>query len=226
MKEVVVFAKAPVPGMVKTRLAATVGPDTAAKGHRAFITDLLSMLGGLDAKTVLAVGSKADLDHDAFHNLGDVEIVVQPEGDLGERLSEITRLRFDGGASRVLLIGTDSPTLGRLQIENAFDALQTHEVALGPTFDGGYYLLGLKKFNEHLFKGIPWSTSEVANATLDALINQELSVQILEYWYDVDTNEDLRFLRFQLKAFLCDDSRTEPLPQATIAWLNELDQRH
>jgi len=223
----VVFAKAPVAGKVKTRLGAVIGMEQAATGHAAFIKDLLATLSRLDARVVLAVGAPEDVQHPAFSGLEGVEVVVQPQGSLGDRLNEVIAARFYAGAQQVLVVGTDSPTLGLDVFQDAFERLGRFDVVLGPSFDGGYYLLGSSTHYPELFEDISWSTSKVALETLRAAQDLELKTTLLPFWYDIDTIEDLEFLRFHLAGILCHDAGTDgglelPFP-ATSRWLQELE---
>ena len=226
MNEIVVFAKAPVPGKVKTRLGSVIGMEQAARGHAAFIKDLLTTLSRSESGVVVAVGAAEDLEHPAFSQIG-AELVVQPTGTLGDRLKGVIGERFLAGAQKVLVVGTDSPTLRLDLFHEAFALLDQQDVVMGPSFDGGYYLLGTSAHYPELFENISWSTSEVASQTLNAAQSLKLKTRLLEFWYDVDTIEDLKFLRFHLMGFLCHDARLDgcselPFP-ATSQWLSELE---
>jgi rSAM/selenodomain-associated transferase 1 len=226
---IVVFAKIPVPGQVKTRLAARIGNEAAAEGHAAFIRDILTLVASVECSRWLALGNGTPSDHSAFENAEEqgFHFISQPPGDLGQRLASVTNTCFEQGASKVLVIGTDSPTLPKQILDDAFDALDEHDVVLGPSFDGGYYLIGLKATCPSLFEGIAWSTDAVAMQTVKAAQHAGLNLSLLPFWYDVDTFEDLRFLRFHLVGFLCHDRRANgnfrlPCP-ATQRWLAELE---
>ena len=107
---------------------------------------------------------------------------------------------WDEGGERVVLMGSDSPTLPIQYVHDAFAALQRAEVVLGPTSDGGYYLIGLQRPNRHLFEGIQWSTSRVWGQTIEILERLGCSHETLPKWYDVDDHSDLIRLSRELSS--------------------------
>lgn len=208
---VTMFAKAPVAGKVKTRLAATLGFEVAANLHAAFLADLGGTLERLvqssDVRSVSASLSLAgDADHPAFVDLIErrgFSARNQGEGGLGERLSLVTTRAFEQGVEQLLIIGSDSPTLAARHFEAAFDALDAGaDVVIGPSFDGGYYLIGFRAAHTGVFQDIDWSTREVLGQTLARANQEELDVALLEFWYDVDELEDLLLLRTHLRQHL------------------------
>lgn len=187
-----VFAKAPVPGQVKTRLAASVGEPFAALLARAFLEDTWSAVQRLDwAERVLATTSAAPED---FGFLGEVEPWLQGEGDLGARLEHIARRALEA-SERVLMIGADSPGLPVRFLEQARDALAEADAVLGPADDGGFYLVGLRRCPRGLFEELPWSAPTTCAATRARLASHDLTVALLSPWFDVDTPLDLARLR-------------------------------
>lgn len=192
---IVLFAKAPVPGKVKTRLAASIGDQAAADLHRAFLADLAQTVASRDAAHYLALAG--DEDHPGFdpYREADFTFIDQGGGDLGDRLASVTRRLFELGHQRVVIIGSDSPTLGDEHFDAAFSALEDHDIALGPSFDGGYYLIGLSKPHLGVFERIDWSTRAVAEQTLRRCRELDLLWDLLGFWYDIDTIEDLDILR-------------------------------
>lgn len=142
---VIVLAKAPVEGQVKTRLAADIGPKAAAGLYRAFVADLLQMLGKTDYSIhVHFTPSDAELQMKQW--LGSAyEFVPQADGGLGERMAAAFKHGFSNHFSRVLLIGADFPDLPASFIHEAFNTLLINEAVLGPSHDGGYYLIGFNR---------------------------------------------------------------------------------
>ena len=124
---------------------------------------------------------------------------------------------FAEGAKRVVIIGTDSPTLPTSYIQKAFDVLKKIPIVIGPTFDGGYYLLGLSKQNDDIFDDVEWSTSRVFEQTLTRIKSMNMQVYVLPPWYDVDTSEDLEFLKSHLLAMRM--SGIEEIPDRTMQLL-------
>lgn len=196
----VVFAKAPVPGQVKTRLARAIGDEPAARLAGAFLTDVLegatSMLGKL---VVVAFAPESRRPwFEAWS--GACHLVAQPELGFSERvvaaLDEAHRL----GAERTVIVGMDSPHLGPDRWEAAFAALDEHDVCLGPCEDGGYYLLGLRTPQPGMFEDIPWGGPGVLTSTRARAAALGLSLVELDEDFDVDEVEDLEALSARLRA--------------------------
>ena len=203
MQTLCLFAKHWTPGRVKTRLAATVGEERAAEIYVAFVTTLLGRLAPLaDRRKVYF----APIDQrPAFADLvGEGwELQPQEEGGLGERMAQLFDQELATGTNATVLLGTDSPNVPLEYIEAAFAALETAKVVLGPTDDGGYYLIGARGESPPLFDDLPFSTPQLWQATLDRLAEegwQEGTDYItLPAWYDVDTESDLQHLRCDLQ---------------------------
>lgn len=189
----VLFARAPVPGRVKTRLARDIGPEPAARLYRAMVEDLLAAHRGRPYRLVVAV----DGPRRAFGGLLDgIDTVAQESGDLGERLARIFR-RLLREHRRVVVAGTDLPDLRPREVREALRLLRNHDVVLGPAADGGYYLVGLKEPVD-LFSGIPWSTPRVLGLTLRRVELLGLRSALLPEKVDVDTLKDLRIVAARL----------------------------
>jgi rSAM/selenodomain-associated transferase 2/rSAM/selenodomain-associated transferase 1 len=189
---VVLFAKVPVPGRVKTRLAADLGMERATSIYRELGRRTVDALrSGPWVTTVHVAPPDADSIADVTAWLGtDVQYRGQTPGDLGERM----RAAIDDelrGATAVCVVGTDIPGLDESTLRQAFDALETHDVVIGPATDGGYYLIGMTRTRPELFDGIPWSTARVLDLTLERAEAAGLSVARLEPRTDVDTLDDV-----------------------------------
>ncbi len=193
------FAKWPSPGTVKTRLApsdTTWGEQVA----RAFLFDALQRFAMVDAQRLLAF-TPAAREAD-FAALAPDHFVLTPQvdGDLGQRLAAFFAQRFVAGASAVIAIGTDSPTLPVEYVERAFAELENTDVVLGPATDGGYYLVGSGRTRPPLFDKIAWSGRRVLADTVTALADPRWRLAVLPPWYDVDTPEDWEMLRGHVAA--------------------------
>jgi rSAM/selenodomain-associated transferase 1 len=193
---IVIFARAPVAGQVKTRLAKAIGEDKALALYEAFLDDVCQLTAGLGARRVLAVAG--DIDHPSLVHLGKsqrLELVPQGEGDLGARLERaVTR---ELGRGPVVIIGSDAPTLPRAELHRALGALVDHDFVVGPARDGGYWLIGARVTPPaDLFSDIAWSTPEVLPRTLERLGDR--SYVLLAEHDDVDTGEDLARLQAEL----------------------------
>jgi hypothetical protein len=133
-------------------------------------------------------------DHPVFERLAvryRATCLPQGPGDLGERLARAVGAAFVRGHRRVLVVGSDSPTLPSHLIAEALRRLEATDVVLGPAFDGGYYLLGLNRLEPALFRDVPWSGPEVLAVTAERARAAGLEVSLLPFWYDVDEPADL-----------------------------------
>ena len=189
---VLLFLKAPRVGKVKTRLAASIGPLAALGIYRALAEGQLQRLPAGWPAEIHFTPANALLD--MRHWLGaDRSYQPQVNGNLGERLSSAVQQAFATGATSVLCIGADCPALKAKHLEQAARALASGaDIVFGPADDGGYYLVGLNRPENAIFKDIPWSTDNTLEASLQAANRLSLRVQILEPLHDVDTLEDLR----------------------------------
>lgn len=216
------FAKRPEPGRVKTRLAAEIGDEGATRLHEAMLFDLIDLL---DSPGVLAPGGRKVLVYapdDAgpwFDERIPASFALQPQadGDLGRRLSGFFAGEFADGASRVVAIGSDAPTLDPSFVVAAFLALDGRDVVLGPATDGGYYLVGCRGSVPPIFEAIDWSTADVLGQTIDRLDGTGRSLAVLPPWYDVDTAASVRMLGGHLRAMR--RAGMDPLLTRTEAWL-------
>lgn len=191
MNRLLIFLKYPTPGQVKTRLAAHLGDEVAAEIYRACAELTLLRLRAFQKEIVLCVDPPEAME-EAREWLGTAWTLRPQQGaTLGERLREATQGAFMNHAGRVVVIGTDSPWLTSADIEAAFHALEHASVTVGPTEDGGYYLIGLAKPVPALFEDIAWSTSGVYQETLEKIRALDLQVHPLRRGYDVDRLEDL-----------------------------------
>lgn len=184
-----VFAKYPEPGRVKTRLAKAVGNDRACEiyvrllGH--FLQHTILPLDRARTNPVLYLDPSTPLETCrrafAFTNL---EIRHQSGADLGERMKNALK-ELESGAGTIV-VGSDCVDVTPEILDTAALALRSHELCLGPTGDGGYYLLGLKKVEDTLFDGIPWSTSQVTALTLERADAMAWRTKLLQPLRDVD----------------------------------------
>ncbi|MGZ8284393.1 MAG: TIGR04282 family arsenosugar biosynthesis glycosyltransferase [Allosphingosinicella sp.] len=188
MTRIVIFAKAPVPGRVKTRLIPALG----AEGAAALAREMLERTIGEALATGLAVDLRGDPDPARWHEArAGLVLTAQGEGDLGERLARAVR-RTLGEGENILLIGADCPELDRHRLVAAAEALANHDAVIHPARDGGYALLGLKRFDPSLFEEIPWSTAAVAGETIARIEALGWSLHAGDTLRDVDEPDDLR----------------------------------
>jgi rSAM/selenodomain-associated transferase 1 len=185
---------------VKTRLAAATSPEWAARVAEAFLLDQIERLTAVSARLVLAFAPASA--EKAFANLvaGRFALVSQTTGDLGDRMANFFAAQLQAGAKRVVLLGTDSPTLPLVYVEQAFQGLANADVVLGPATDGGYYLIGSARRLPPLFEHVVWSSSRVLAQTIAQLTDPSWRIALLPPWYDVDTIEDWCMLRGHVRA--------------------------
>jgi len=199
----VLFAKNPEPGKVKTRLQAHMGAETAARLYRAFLVDCATVLEATKAEVKVVAFTPVDAGmalRELLQDHGDFTYVPQPEIELGGRMASLIQWSFARGGERVVLIGSDVPSLPVEYVDRALDLLVEREVVLGPSTDGGYYLIGQRRGTSRIFDGVSWSTGEVLEQTLDRLDAQSLG--LLPPWYDVDTAQEVGFLKVHLEALV------------------------
>jgi len=198
---VTVIAKWPAGGRVKTRLRRVVGAELGAELQRAFLRDTLEHLAPLAGEGVDLILA-LDQPTGAPAELGagpEVRIELQGPGDLGTRMARNFRRRLvRERRPRAVLIGSDLPSLPCALVRQALRVLHRVPIALGPTADGGYYLIGLSMLVPALFRGIPWSTARVQKATLQAAQSAGVALKLVQAWDDVDTPADLARLQQEL----------------------------
>lgn len=194
------FVKRPEPGRVKTRLAKTLGGAVAAELYDAFTRDLAVRFHGSANRRFLCCTPDDAATTQHFQDLAgtDYELWTQPTTSLGGRLTAFFECAFSVGAKRVVVIGSDSPTLPRDFVENAFQQLKLHDTVIGPATDGGYYLIGLSHHNWPIFDEIDWSGPTVLGQTTERIRDCDATLSSLSVWYDVDSFDDLQFLRGHL----------------------------
>ena len=194
---ILIMAKAPIPGTVKTRLM--LPPGDAAGLQTALISDTVEKARTLAPTTVAgAPWERLDLIRPLLPD--DVSLIAQEPGDLGDRMLAGTRTLFAANPAPVLLLGTDAPTLPPEAIEEAASALDLRDISVIPSFDGGYVLLGLRRPVGAVFRGVDWSTEVVFRQTLWKADEVGLAVYEGDPWYDVDEPGDLARLQEELGA--------------------------
>lgn len=190
LTRVVVFAKAPVAGRVKTRLTPSLGADGAAAFAALMLRDTVAHAQASGLEVELCVDPPADApDWHPFLPAG-VRCTDQGSGDLGERLAGAAKRVIEAGEA-VLLIGTDCPALDADRLRDAATMLKSHDAVMLPAEDGGYVLLGLGRFDDSLFAGISWSTETVADATAQRIAALGWSLFVGETLRDIDEPGDL-----------------------------------
>ena len=191
MKSIGVFARWPEAGRVKSRLSPALPAALACRLHRALVLDTAEMAGAVPAARSLLYWSDAPAGRPDFPLPGGVEPRDQRGADLGERLARALAEMLEAANEGAVAIGTDCPDLEAPVVVAAFEALRAHDLVLGPTRDGGYYLIGLKRPAPALFAGMEWGTERVLEQTLARAASAGLKAHRLETLEDVDTPADL-----------------------------------
>jgi len=206
-RRVLLFLKDPQPGRVKTRLAQHIGDEGARQIYRACIELTLARLSPLHNDMVLCVDPPTAASHLSVWGGRTWTTWPQQGSDLGERLAQATARAFAEGARAVIALGSDSPWIAPHDVEAACAALHDADVVLGPTDDGGYYLIGLSRPCPDLFRGIAWGASRVCAQTRETARALGLRTRLLREGYDVDHLTDVgRFVR--------EARQWEPVPDA------------
>jgi uncharacterized protein len=193
MDKLIVFTRYPVPGITKTRLIKDIGANGAADVHKKLTENIIDQIKELQNKRELSCEvcyTGGNLEEIQTWLGNDLTYTEQVKGDLGERMhSSITRA-INTGNKKVLVIGTDitDPVTG--YIEKAFSALDEKDIILGPTLDGGYWLIGMKRA-VNIFDGVNWGTETVLARTLELIKQQGLTPLLLPEINDIDTVDDL-----------------------------------
>ncbi len=215
-----VVAKRPAPGQTKTRLCPPLTPDQAASLYDCFLRDTLDTMRQVPGAQRV-IGYLPEDEADYFRQLApDMDLAFQRGDSLGERLDHLLTEALTNGSRKAIVMDSDSPTLPAAYLCQAFDRLEQVDVVLGPTRDGGYYLIGLKQPHPHLLRRVQMSTTHVLSDTLALAESTGLVVSLLPTWYDVDTITDLHQLAEET-ARLDDPTRAT----ATRLWLAQTDWR-
>ncbi len=222
LNRLIVFTRYPVPGQTKTRLIPALGAEGAATLQRQMTEHTLLAVQNLlvDSSisaeiryTIRTSGCSSEQDQLALMQawLGTAwHYQPQGDGDLGDRMAQGFASAFTAGAQRIVTIGIDCPELNAARMRQAFQALQTHDLVLGPATDGGYYLIGLSRFIPELFVDVDWGTGAVLPQTVAIAQSLNLSIAYLDLLTDVDHPEDLMVWE---RAIAAKQSSPRPHPQ-------------
>jgi len=222
----VIMAKAPRPGAVKTRLAPSLSPEAVTAFYCCLLDDTLALARSLSDVEVAVMCPDSDVDELARVAGNQASIVAQKGEGLAAGLTSVfahfgeghrmNALRTSALQRRIIAFNSDSPHLPRSVLEHAFETLAAHDVVVGPTHDGGYYLVGAKASHPTLFAGDGMGTSSALERLLARARALELSVGFADRFYDIDVAEDLTRLAEELRLAPARAPRT-------AAWLKEWD---
>ncbi len=190
-----IFARQPNPGKVKTRLTPPLSPVEAAQLYRCMLSDIIHKTESMRKTDRILFYEAANGSEKYFRdNFPSLRLYPQQGEDLGSRMKQAFDLAFSMGYRAAAVIGTDSPDLPVGYIDKSFRLLDNEgaDVVFGPAEDGGYYLLALKRTYEELFRGIAWSSGRVLSESIARAGLLGLACGALPVWYDVDTFDDLK----------------------------------
>jgi rSAM/selenodomain-associated transferase 1 len=207
----VIMAKAPRPGRVKTRLGHALPPEAITGLYRCLLEDTLALAHSLSKVEVAIMCPASDVEDLARLSGGRVRVVAQTGDGLAQGLTSVFA-HFTESGERVIAFNSDSPHLPASVLEKGFEALDSCDVVVGPTHDGGYYLVGAKAIHPALFNGDGMGTSTALEMLLQRIGELGLSIQLTETFYDIDMASDLARLEAELR----------PAPDRaprTAAWL-------
>jgi len=190
----ILMTRVPIPGKTKTRLETHLTPEQCAMLHTCFMKDIYETAKKIDAEVYVyytpekykplmraILGEKAKLR-------------PQIDGNLGDRMAHAIRERLDIGYEKCVLIGTDIPTIEESVLNKAFNALDSSQVVIGPTLDGGYYLIGMKKPHAEVFSDTFYGVDTVYESTLHRMTALGIKYSTVDEWYDIDTYFDLKYM--------------------------------
>jgi hypothetical protein len=214
----ILFARTPVPGRVKSRFLPRYSPEQACALHCAATSDTAALLAATLPDPALWLFLS---EEPSGSEAGELVLpqrfrcALQAQGTLGDRMGAAFARALSGGARRVVIFGSDSPTLPRSVPPLAFHHLHDSDLVVGPTDDGGYYLIGCRRFDPALFEGVEWSTPRTCAQTLANAARLGYKTALLERWFDLDTWSDIGRL-------LADAQRGVRLPPHLAAFFQQM----
>ncbi len=189
-KALIIFTRNPELGKVKTRLAKSVGDESALKIYKFLLKHTVEITENLNVDKYVFYSE--NMHRDDIWNPDIFRKKLQTGNDLGERMKNAFSEIFGMGYKKAIIIGSDMFDLNQKDLETAFDALETTPFIIGPATDGGYYLLGMKELNSEIFQNKDWGTSTVLEVTLKDLKDEKYV--LLEERNDIDYFEDVKYL--------------------------------
>jgi rSAM/selenodomain-associated transferase 1 len=216
-KKLGIFCREPKPGEVKTRLTPPLTPVQACTLYEAFVRDLFGRLDKMKKTraTVFYDGEKPEKLKELVSDR--YKFSPQDGADLGERMLHAFEKMLENESRGAVIIGSDSPDIPIQYIKRAFIKLKHKDVVLGPSSDGGYYLIGARSPHAGLFERVSWGESGVFGQTVQRVRELDLSLALLPMWYDVDTPDSLDLLRCMMDARRVEGSGLLPETEAALA---------
>ena len=191
----IVFAKEPKKGKVKTRLAKYLSARGSLTLYKELLQNTVESARKVKCtKRIMAYESNGGGNPFLKKIASDFEFYKQKGENLGDKMLDVFKTVLTSN-TKAIIIGSDSPNLPKSYIDKAFTELNSNDVVLGPAFDGGYYLIGLKAPHKAIFENIEWSSSSVFRKTLEKAKKSKKKIAVLKPWYDVDRPEDLKYFK-------------------------------
>lgn len=206
----ILFVKSPEKGKVKSRLSQLIGENVTRNLYKTFVTDMLESVQCSPQYSIRIAFHPQNAKSNVVSWLGKQYSYLPQRGNgLGERMAHTFKQIFSEGVERALIIGSDIPDLPQPVVLKAFESLGTYDAVIGPSFDGGYYLIGFRNdtFSPEVFHGIAWGTDVVFSQTLDRFKKAQ-TVRIMPLWWDIDLPEDIEALLERSKNTSFENSRT------------------
>ena len=194
MKGLILMTRIPVPGKTKTRLMDTFTGYQCSELHKAFLKDIIKVLESIKSSTDIFITYSDEGDFEILQDIipSWIKIFPQHGADLGEKMENAIKKVLDLGYKKVILMGSDVPQITKEDIIDGFRLLKENDLILGPTFDGGYYMVGMKKLQDIIFKkGLNWGKMSVLEGTLDICNKNSIKTGLGNKLIDIDTKEDL-----------------------------------
>lgn len=211
---IIIMAKIPRAGNVKTRLQPFLSPEQCAEISEAFLADAMGKTQNAADELIIAFSPPSERDYfTKFENK--FRFVEQKGANLGEKMLNAFQFAFLNNPDAVVMIGTDSPTFPPEFVRQAFVYLKNTDAVLGKTEDGGFYLIGLRVLQKEIFENVEWSSAQTFEQTAQNIKNLGLKFSLLPVWYDVDFPEDLA----RLEKDLMENSTIAPI---SFKWLKNL----
>ncbi len=216
----VLFARTPRIGKVKTRLNPKLPQETILKLYTRFLNDSIEKISRIvESDHFIAGFPEEDLAY--FDNVSqekNISVFPQSGNDLGEKMRNAFDDRFNEGYEKVVIIGSDSPSLPLENIRMAFHSEK--DIVIGPSADSGYYLIGMNRGRIEVFEGVPWGSDAVLSETLKRVQIARASLELLPVWYDVDEFQDLALLKTHVK---CLSYSGQDFPKETLEFLEQIE---
>lgn len=211
---IIIMAKVPLAGTVKTRLMPILSAKKCAEIAECFLQDTINKANSLEYQTIIAYSPPENRNYfDKFQNLN---LMVQTGKNLGEKMFNAFQFVKNSGVDSIVMIGTDSPTFPNTFLHQGFEILEQKDAVLGKTEDGGYYLIGLKKIDKRIFENVEWSSENTFEQTKKNLEKLGFSCGETPIWYDVDEPNDLEKL--------LQDEYLQQFAPMTFEWLKSKTQ--